>query len=95
MIDEKQRPKGKYTDEYSEIIYGVKVHIKETTVVGRNFEVMNFAREYDPAIPYVATEGIHVNKYTTNVKGVDTNITETTVVNENGKVTSFKRESDS
>ena len=52
MVDEKKRAKGKYKEVYSKIIYGVKVEITEETFVGRNFEIMNFSREYNPPIPY-------------------------------------------
>ena len=52
MKDVKNRVKGKYTEEYSMIVYGVKVQIKEETVVGRDFEVMSFSREYNPPVPY-------------------------------------------
>ena len=72
MQDEQKRESGKYVEEFSKVIYGVKVQIKETTVIGRDFEIMNFTREYEPAIPYIATEGEQVNTYTTKVKGNDT-----------------------
>jgi hypothetical protein len=53
MIDEKKREQGKYIDKYSKIIHGKKVEITETTVVGRRYEVLSFAREYNPPVPYV------------------------------------------
>jgi len=52
MIDVEKREPGKYKEEYSKIIHGIKVRITEETVVGRKFEILSFSREYDPAIPY-------------------------------------------
>ncbi len=51
MKDEQKRKQGKYSDEYSKIVNGVKVQIKEETVVGRDYEIMSFYREYNPAVP--------------------------------------------
>jgi len=52
MKDNEKRNAGKYKDEYSKIINGVKVRITEETVVGRDYEILSFARSYDPPIPY-------------------------------------------
>jgi len=54
MTDEKKREQGKYVDEYSKIIYGKKVQITETTVVGRGYEILSFAREYNPPLAYAS-----------------------------------------
>jgi len=54
MKDTKERKQGKYTDEYSKIVNGVKVQIKEDTVIGRDYEILSFSREYNPAVPYVS-----------------------------------------
>ena len=58
MKDINMRDKGTYKEEYSTIIYGMKVHVIETTVVGRNSEILNFSREYNPPIPYVLQQSI-------------------------------------
>ena len=52
MKDKEKRTPGKYKEEYSKIIQGKKVHITEETVVGRDFEILSFSREYDPPLPY-------------------------------------------
>jgi hypothetical protein len=54
MTDEKKRNPGKYSEEYSKIVHGKKVRIKETTVVGRKHEILSFTREFDPAVPFVS-----------------------------------------
>jgi len=51
MKDTKERKQGKYSEEYSKIVNGVKVQIKEETIVGRDFEIMSFSRDYNPAVP--------------------------------------------
>ena len=53
MKDEQKREKGKYIEEYSKIMNGVKVQVKEETQVGRDYEILGFSRAYDPAIPFV------------------------------------------
>ena len=53
MKDEQKREKGKYIEEYSKIVNGVKVQITEETQVGRDYEILGFYRAYDPAIPFV------------------------------------------
>jgi len=53
MKDEQKRKKGKYKEEYSKIIYGVKVHIIEELKIGRDYEILGFSRTYDPPIPYI------------------------------------------
>ncbi len=56
MKDEMKREKGKYVEQFSKTVDNredVTVYkIIETTIVGRNYEVLSFVREYDPAIPY-------------------------------------------
>ena len=54
MIDTEKREKGTYVEEFSKIINGVKVQIKEETKVGRDFEIIGFTRNYNPAVPYVS-----------------------------------------
>lgn len=88
MKDTKEREKGKYVDEYSKIINGKKVQIKETTTVGRGFEIMSFDREYNPSIPYKIKDGTYINSYSTKESGKNVNIVETTVIS-NGKVIDF------
>ncbi len=90
MKDEKQRVKGKYIDEYSKIINGMKVQITETTKIGRDYEVLSFDRDYNPALPFIPNDGTYVNTYTTNVKGKDVTYIETTVI-ENQKVVKFTK----
>jgi hypothetical protein len=50
--DERKRAQGKYQEKFSKIIHGVKVQITEDTVVGRDYEILSWARSYDPPIPY-------------------------------------------
>lgn len=51
-IDKDEREKGVYKEVYSKIIDGKKVEITEITKIGRDFVVINFERNYNPAIPY-------------------------------------------
>ena len=52
MKDTEKREKGKYTTTYEMVQDDVTYTVTETTVVGRDFEIMNFQREYNPPIPY-------------------------------------------
>ena len=52
MKDIEKRNPGLYKEEYSKIIYGKKVVIKEETKIGNNCEIINFSRTYNPPIPY-------------------------------------------
>ena len=70
MKDTEKRAKGKYKEVYSKIIDGVKVEITEETFIGRDYEVMNFAREYNPPVPYkMPSDGKYENTVTKTVKG--------------------------
>ena len=90
MIDTEKRNPGKYKEEYSEIFHGKKVHVTEETVVGRNFEIISFSKEYNPPIPYkMPPDGEYENSVTKVVKG-KTIITETRFVIENGTVISHE-----
>jgi len=52
MKDKEKRKKGKYINE-KEIIKNNKIYImKETIIVGRNYEILNIVREYNPPLPY-------------------------------------------
>ena len=50
MKDEMNRPKGKYTETFTKVHDGVTYTMTETTVIGRDFEIMNFQKEYSPGI---------------------------------------------
>ena len=52
MKDTEKREKGKYTITYEIIQDDVTYNVIEVTTVGRDFEIMNFQREYQPPIPY-------------------------------------------
>jgi len=55
MKDEMNRPKGKYTETFTKVYKGVTYTMTETTVIGRDSEIMNFQREYSPGIKYPIT----------------------------------------
>ena len=52
MKDEERREKGKYTIKYSKNIDNKMYEITETTIIGRDFEILNFVREYNPPLIY-------------------------------------------
>ena len=52
MKDEKNREQGKYTEKYFKMYNGVNTEITEETKVGRDFEILSFARTYNPPVPY-------------------------------------------
>jgi len=52
MKDKDNRDKGKYTETFTKIVDGVTYTKVETTVIGRNSEIMNFQREYNPGIKF-------------------------------------------
>lgn len=49
--DKETRPKGKYVKTFKKEVDKIIYTVTETTVVGRDFEIMNFQREYNPPIP--------------------------------------------
>lgn len=49
------KPKGKYTETFTKVYKGVTYTMTETTVIGRDSEIMNFQREYSPGIKYPIT----------------------------------------
>jgi len=55
MKDKEKRDKGKYTETFTKIVDGVTYTKVETTVIGRNSEIMNFQREYNPGIKFPNT----------------------------------------
>jgi hypothetical protein len=55
MKDEYNREKGKYTETFTKVIDDVTYTKVETTVIGRNSEIMNFQREYTPGIKFPNT----------------------------------------
>lgn len=50
-----KREKGKYTETFTKEVDGVMYTKVETTIVGRNFEIMNFQKEFNPGIKYPKT----------------------------------------
>ena len=52
MKDVSERDKGKYEETYTITIDEVIYTITEVTVVGRNFEILSFTREYNPPLKY-------------------------------------------
>ena len=52
MRDEKKRNKGKYTETFTKEKNGITYTMIETTVVGRDYEILNFSREYKPGLKY-------------------------------------------
>jgi len=52
MKDIEERSAGKYSEDRIEVIDNIKTEITETTIVGRNFEILNFVREYNPPIKF-------------------------------------------
>ena len=52
MKDEQKRDKGRYEEVFTKVHNGETFIMIETTVVGRNYEVMNFQREYKPGIKF-------------------------------------------
>jgi len=55
MKDDKKREKGKYTETYTKTRNGIVYTMIETVIVGRDFEIMNYQREYKPGIKYPQT----------------------------------------
>jgi len=55
MKDEQKRDKGKYTEIFTKEKDNVTYTMIETTVVGRNYEIMNYQREFNPGIKYPMT----------------------------------------
>jgi hypothetical protein len=55
MKDTQERPKGRYEEVFEKIVNGEKFIMTETTIVGRDFEIMNFQREYKPGIKFPMT----------------------------------------
>jgi len=52
MKDEQKRPKGRYEETFTKTVNGETFTMIETTTVGRDFEVMNYQREYKPGIKF-------------------------------------------
>ncbi len=52
MKDEQEREQGRHIEVYEKVMNGVNQTITETTIVGKNFEVINFTREYNPGYVY-------------------------------------------
>lgn len=55
MKDTKEREKGKYIETFTKVKDDIIYTKIETTVVGRNFEIMNIQNEYEPGIKYPET----------------------------------------
>ena len=55
MKDEKERDKGKYTETFTKERDGIIYEMIEVTVIGRNSEILNYSREYNPGIKYPMT----------------------------------------
>ena len=52
MMDEFKREKGKYVSTDEKIINSILYKITETIVIGRDYEILNFSREYSPPLKY-------------------------------------------
>ena len=52
MIDKEKRVPGTYTEIKNKNINNVIYKITETVKVGKNFEILNFVREYNPPLAY-------------------------------------------
>jgi len=52
MIDSEKRSPGKYIKKYSINKNGISYKIKELITIGRNYEVLNYVKEYNPPIPF-------------------------------------------
>jgi len=55
MKDEQKRDKGKYEEVFTKSYNGVTFTMIETTVVGRDYEIMNYQREFKPGIKFPMT----------------------------------------
>ena len=55
MKDEQEREKGKYEEKSTKVKDNVIYTMTETTVVGRDFEIMSYSREYTPGLKYPIT----------------------------------------
>ena len=74
MKDEQRRDKGKYIEETETAI--------EETVIGNNYEILSFSREYFNPEPYKITraDGSYENIITKSIKGKTFKIITTTVI---------------
>ena len=52
MKDDKQREKGRYSETFTKVKDNVTYTMIETTIVGRDYEVMNYQREFNPGLKY-------------------------------------------
>jgi len=55
MKDEKKREKGKYTEIFQKEKDGVIYTMTEVFVIGKDYEILNYSREYNPGIKYPLT----------------------------------------
>jgi len=73
MKDEKGREKGKYTETFVKNIEGIQYTKTEMTVIGRDSEILNFSRDYNPPMKFGTETGDWVN--TSSYDGEIKNIT--------------------
>ena len=52
MKDPEKRPKGKYQETFTKVKDSIIYTMVETVIIGRDFEIMNFQREYNPGMKY-------------------------------------------
>jgi hypothetical protein len=55
MKDEKERGKGKYTETFTKEKDSIIYIMVETIVIGRDSEILNYIREYNPGLKYPMT----------------------------------------
>ncbi len=84
MKNKEKRENGKYIKENEIAI--------EETVVGNDYEILSFSREYFNPEEYMPKPGVYINKYTTKNKKEEVTIIETTTINEYNKVINFEKE---
>lgn len=55
MKDEQKRKKGKYVEKFIKEKDGIIYTMIETVIIGRDSEILNYSREYNPGLKYPIT----------------------------------------